>query len=188
MTNNQIVIHISGSTGSGKTTVGNWITENYGNYFAVKDTDEFIQRGDEEAMRLSQFSEGSEEYLNALKSLKTRKIDEFIIKNIDKHIVFVGLMDHFGLRPFYDITRATYKIFIDIKPSDLIQQYYSRLTKFSETTWSSIWNDVAIGEDYIPSSRELIKDNGFLWCEHKQFNYQLMTHTDIKNFITQLVQ
>jgi hypothetical protein len=173
-----MIIHISGSPGSGKSTIGKWIDENYSDSIAVKDTDSFIQRGDEEATRLSSlFIEGSDAYMNELRMLKTRKINEFIASNSEKDIVFVGLMDHFGLKPFYDISLARHKFFIQISNTDLLKQYYSRLAfLYDGTTW----------DDYILSSTEKIKENEDLWLEHKEYNYILASQDDIKNFIITL--
>lgn len=184
---NQMVVHISGSPGSGKTTLGEWITVKYGNFIAVKDTDEFIQRGDDEDRRLKKFIETSKEYMDELKSIKDRKIEEFIKENPNKHIVFVGLMDHFGLKPFYDMKRAGVKIFIDIEDSDLLRQYYTRFGTLPSEVGNSLWEDVANGKDYIMSSSEKMKENDDIWLEHKQHNYRLMCRDSIKIFITDVL-
>lgn len=184
---NQIVVHVSGSPGSGKTTLGEWITKKYGKFIAVKDTDEFIQRGDDEDKRLQNFTEGSKEYMDRLRSIKDRGIHDFVKENPTKHIVFVGLMDHFGLKPFYDMKEANVKFFIDIKNADLLRQYYTRFATLDSTTSRSLWEDVANNRDYILSSEEKMKENDDMWNEHRQHNYRLMSQDEIKNFITEVL-
>ena len=183
ITSRPVIIHISGSPGSGKTTLGNWIVEHL-DFIAVKDTDEFIQRGDEEDRRLEGFREDEEKYMNELSALKSRKIEDFILENQDKDIVvFVGLMDHFGLKKFYDFKQANLKYFIDIEPKLLIKQYYTRLIKVSGEI-PQIWEDISNGRDYIMSSTEKIHDDKILAREHIDHGYELKTFQNLQLFFS----
>ena len=188
MQKNPIIIHISGSPGSGKTTLGERIHAFCGDAIvAVKDTDDFIQRGDAEHLRLKRYESDQNVFQRELRELKTRKIDEFIESNKEKPlIVFVGLMDHFGLRPFYDFTCANHKFFLKISPADLLRQYYTRLVDVSREL-PVIWDDIVSHRDYVESSEEKMTSDESLWLqEHSLHGYQHRTADEIMAFIEAL--
>jgi hypothetical protein len=178
-----VVIHIAGASGSGKSTLAGRIRETFGDSVAVKDTDEFIQRGDDEANRLAPFEQGDpKRYMAELASLKTRKIDEFLAENHTKRVVvLVGLMDHFGLKkPFYDVVRAAFKYYIDIKPADLLRQFYSRLVQEGTTAG---WEGIARGDDYVWSSKEIVAEDLTQWKKHERYGYERVTSDDIMGLV-----
>lgn len=76
--NEKLIIHISGASGVGKTTMGNKLQKKFGNKIIVKDTDDLIE----------EFSKGNYQNFDTIKYQKY--INEFI-NNQNKPIVFVGL-------------------------------------------------------------------------------------------------
>jgi hypothetical protein len=95
-----IIIHISGASGSGKTSLGDELQRLYPLKIAVKDTDEFIQPQNKagkllQSMRNSK-SYNAKEYEKKWREIIDSKVTKFIKSNPNKIIVFTGLMNNFG--------------------------------------------------------------------------------------------
>lgn len=131
-TGRNLIIHISGPSGSGKTTIGNILSQKYGDKICVADMDDII------------YAFITETYKNSFSwkkfdsELYQTYINDFISKNIyDKVsgkiriIIFTGLnhMPWHNKILYYNL-HATYKFYIKIKDIDVVQQKCIRfLTK-----------------------------------------------------------
>lgn len=115
----KIVIHISGSIGSGKSTLGNKLKEKFGNKIVVKDIDdlsaEFIK---------------NEYGFDEIKNFDAKKyqtwIDNFMA-NQSKPLIFVGLNHMFwwDKELYYDM-HADYKFYIELDTNIIFKQKCDR--------------------------------------------------------------
>lgn len=115
-----VIIHISGPSGAGKTTLGNQLKLHYGNRIVVKDIDdlrqEFIKHNYKNAKVISKFD----------KNKYQKYIDNFVSK-YKIPLVFVGLntMPWWHKGHYYNM-HATHKYYIDIDTDLLFQQKCDR--------------------------------------------------------------
>lgn len=115
------IIHISGPSGAGKTTLGNKLIYKFGKNIVVKDIDDlrydFIKK-----------EYGGFNKINAWKPEKYQEyIDNFVKKNKQKPIVFVGLnhMPWWNKRLYYDM-HPTHKFYIKLNSDLIFKQKCSR--------------------------------------------------------------
>lgn len=125
--NASLIIHISGASGAGKTTLGNKLKDDFGDQIVVKDLDdlrmEFVNffyggykniRKNDKLEKESNFKWNSEKY--------QEYIDEFI-NDQTKPIVFVGLNHMFWFdKDLYYNLYANYKFYIDIDLDLIFEQ------------------------------------------------------------------
>ena len=125
---NKIIIHISGATGSGKTTLGNKLKEKYKNKIVLKDLDELIDEFVQKFYGNKSFTYIDEnEYQNY--------IYDYINKQ-KKPIIFVGLNDNNNpkverfikgkTKKYYDLL-SQYNYYIDIDDMIIVKQKCLRL-------------------------------------------------------------
>jgi len=111
-----IIIHVSGPQGSGKTTLGNKLKEIYGDQIHVKDLDDL--RGDA-------YKDKEEDY--------QKYIDKYIKKNSDKPLIFTGLDADLCLGEVepketdkvYDL-HTKHKFYIDLPQEQILRQRFLR--------------------------------------------------------------
>lgn len=120
--NKQLIIHVSGAQGSGKTYLGKKLKTYYGDMINVKDLDDlwhdFI---DNDLTNYQGF------------------IDKYIQEHIDKPIIFVGLDSSKCLGPtnkktddYYNF-HTNHKFYININDNDILRQrFYRQINKLSE--------------------------------------------------------
>lgn len=113
-----IIIHIAGAQGSGKTTMGSKLLKKYKDKIYVKDLDE-----------LSSENKYSNNY--------QKFIDEFIESHKDKPLIFVGLDAELCLGSMedsdvvYDL-HATHKFYIMTSKDVLKQRFFRQIEKLSD--------------------------------------------------------
>jgi adenylate kinase family enzyme len=143
----KLIIHISGASGSGKTTIGNKLKEHFENKIVVKDLDdlrnEFIK-----------YFYGNKRWTYIDEDEYQNYIENFIKKNFQKGpIIFVGLNDNtrFGKNKnlYYDV-HADYKYYIEIDDMIILKQKCVRL-------FNNIQNDKNAMEDLIKNNEIFIK-------------------------------
>lgn len=117
-----IIIHVSGSQGSGKSYMGDKLQLYFGDLIYVKDLDEL-----------------SGEFLSKNLTNYQTFIDDFIMEHKDRHIVFTGLDAEMCLGSqkesddkFYNL-HTNHKYFIDISDPELLRQrFYRQVQKLSD--------------------------------------------------------
>ena len=150
-----IIIHISGASGSGKSYLGKRVLGLYGNKIIVKDIDElrfdFLEYYGETKKDVTE-DVAYQEYINSY------------IDNIEKQnvpIIFVGINNHqCSSTPdlYYDF-HTDYKFYIDIDDNQLVKQNCVRcLTNIinDEIAMNDLVND---NEKFINVTHEIIKNH-----------------------------
>ena len=154
-----LIIHISGPSGAGKTTLGNKL-EKYSNKIIVKDIDD---------LRVEFIKEhyGDKKWDVIDKDAYQQYIDDYIDKQ-DKPLIFVGLnnMPWWHKDLYYDM-HPTHKFYIDIPDEIIIKQKCIRLLhdlkniESDEMAMNDLINNNKI---FIKITTERIKEE----CESKQ--------------------
>ena len=120
-----MIIHITGSVGSGKTTLGNKLIKYFNDKIIVKDIDELR---DEFIKKI--YGLNSNNIIKFDKKLYQEYIDNYINKNIkfNKPLIFVGLniMPWFHKNHYYDF-HSNYNFFIKLSDKETIKQKCKRL-------------------------------------------------------------
>ena len=186
-----IIIHISGFPGSGKTTLGDKIQQMFKNII-VYDTDEFIQHHTKEGKKLLELEKNKKikEYKTLWKNTIQNKINEFISKYQNKIIVFVGSLDNFApSNTIYNI-KADYKFLLDIPLDELMKRYYLRiyLEEQNRTKEKSkdYWKKISKGVYYINDTESIIKEHSEYNKWHKNNKYTFLNDQKIINKIDQI--
>lgn len=119
---NKLIIHISGSQGSGKTTMGNQLKDLYGDKITVMDLDD---------MNID-YQNNKDKYESYQKY-----IDLIIDKNQSKPLIFVGLdaemclgsMDNTDI--YYDL-KTTHAFYIKSSSNTLEQRFFRQIDKLNK--------------------------------------------------------
>ena len=121
-----IIIHISGPQGAGKTTTGKKLAFVFKDRITVKDLDELYDDYIKENNRRSD----SGSYVEISNKSYENYINTFIEDHKNKPLVFVGLDENACLGPSVETTnsyiKATYKYYIDISTTDNLRQWFYR--------------------------------------------------------------
>jgi len=192
---NDKIIHIAGSPGSGKTTLGEKLAALYPDKIAVKDTDEFIQHNMPSGQKLREFRESKDYDTYEYERMRTKIIDnavnEFIAQNPNKIIVFTGLMDHFGPRDrnvLYEFKNIYKRFYLDIPIAKLLEQYYTRVCK--EATMYPIWEQMAANIRQVDSTYQIINGEKDIKEKHLKLDqpYELATQEQILDYFAKLIK
>jgi len=196
-----VIIHISGASGSGKTTGGNKIKEELGGKVLVKDLDDLF-------FDFVKIKEKSKESLEELKKNWKKEYQEFIYDFINeqmKPIIFVGLNTDLGSinihgnvfkqpRAFYDV-RADYKFYIDLSVEKVVEQKFYRsvdkLARRKEMWMERYWRDKNRVVSDLKELFDLLEwekqtDN---WNKlYKKHKYQFMDKRDIYREVVKIIR
>lgn len=178
----QRVVHVSGSPGSGKTSLGKLLTN-----VDVVDTDDLIS--DEEGVELSVLRDAGkhDEALIRWKDMFLSNLWNVYRKSTAKTLVFTGILNHWSPdgsileMPFPNVE----KYFIDIQPDHLVRQFYLRYGKEMRDD-AEFWSGVAEGRYNIPSSIEYLAENRKEKEWHVQHGYKLSAPDEIAKRIQNL--
>lgn len=187
--NKNIIIHISGYPGSGKTTLGEKLEKMFKNII-VYDTDGFIQHHNNEGKKLLELK-NIKEYKILWKNIMKNKINNFISQYNNKIIVFVGSLDNFApANTIYKI-KADYKFVLDIPLEELMKRYYLRIYlmehKSTGKQSKNYWKKLSEGIYNINGSTDLINDHKKYNIWHKKNNYIFLDDNQIINNIKEIV-
>jgi len=108
-----MIIHISGSPGSGKTTIGKKLKQHFKSKVVVKDLDDLF----------SEYMESNTTKFNPKKYQKY--IDNFIETNHKKPIILVGLNQEHLTKTLYDVY-ADHKFFINLPTEINLRRHFDR--------------------------------------------------------------
>lgn len=187
-----IIIHISGYPGSGKTTLGKKLEQMFKNII-VYDTDGFIQHNTEEGIQLLKLGKLKKwkEYKILWKNTIKNKINEFISEYHNKIIVFVGSLDNFAPpNTIYNI-KGDYKFCLNVPLNELMKRYYLRIyfmeQKSTKKQSDDYWKKLSDGDYFINSSEGIIKDYEKYNSWHKKNNYIFLDDKGIINNIKDII-
>jgi len=139
-----MIIHISGASGSGKTTMGNNIKKKYKNKIIVKDLDDlFLEFMNEKGYNWNK---------KFNPKIYQKYINDFINKQ-HKPIIFVGLNMDMWHNPehYYDV-KADYKFYIDMDIETIFKQ---KCERFIRKIFGERINDFL--ENVISNEKETMK-------------------------------
>lgn len=183
----QRVVHISGSPGSGKTTLGR---EFCAAGVEVIDTDELISDSEGQSLYALRDSGQHEAALREWQIVFTRNLRQ-AYTNVSANtntIIFVGILNHFSANgSILELPFEAEKYFIDLPYEQLLQQFYGRYGIEMKTD-TSFWSGVAQGRWDIPSSKDykLMHEEERTW--HTMHAYEMLSPHEItlriKNFKT----
>lgn len=141
--NPNIIIHISGSSGSGKTTIGNKLKDKFGNKIIVKDIDDLRDEFIKEYY-------GDKKWTIIDKIAYQKYIDNFINEQ-NKPIVFVGLnnMPWWHKNHYYNM-HSNYNFYIEIDDMTIVKRKCLRLLE-------DIPNDEIAMNDLINNNENFVK-------------------------------
>lgn len=168
-----MIIHISGTPGSGKTYLGKKIKKKYPK-FVVYDTDLFLHGVKKSEVRTK----------TKWKNTLERRINSFIRKNKRKFIIFVGDLNNYspdGSR--YIIKQSKLNIFYDVKLPTLLKRYYNREVCDGLLKDKVYMDDIINGEFSIPSTKKFISEykKDIKW--HEKYKYDFLNEKQILNLI-----
>lgn len=134
----QIIVHVAGPSGSGKTYLGNKLKEKYGDNIVVMDLDNlwriFKQINEQQKMPIR-------EYFDNFQKNYQEYIYQFIDKNNNKPIIFVGInsiingennqyndsLEKINMKPpFYFDLKSTHNFYIKMDTQKVIEQKFNR--------------------------------------------------------------
>lgn len=163
------IIHISGSPGSGKTTLGERLSAKNQLHYNVVETDMFIQPNNDNGKILMKMDFNDvKAYTKVWERILDKEIDKVVKENNKEVIVLVGILHNFGPKDGKIYTLKSYsgyniyKFFIKIEPHILLKQYYMRIFKTCEKSTdeavNKYWKDISenLIDDGIPSSTQVI--------------------------------
>ena len=189
------IIHISGPSGAGKTTLGNKLQDKFGKNIVVKDfddiRDEYINKHIDIYKQLP--VDWSVDY-NKMQEY----LDEYITQNNHKPLIIVGLNDNVlgdsKSRFLYFKIPAIYKFFIDIDDKIVLQQ---KCTRFITTQlpkqlvdYPNVMQDITQNNKRFLkltcqgikadcSEKKMLKDNKRWRKDYKKQGYKFMSRDDI---------
>ena len=146
------IIHISGPSGAGKTTLGEKLTKRFGKKITVKDIDDlrrdFIRYYYDNKIFQLIDKVGYQKY-----------IDNFIKKHSSKPIVFVGLnhMPWWHANHYYNM-HANNNYFIDLDDKTILRQLCKRLLLHLANSESEMEYLIDNNENYIKNVSGAIAD------------------------------
>jgi len=165
-------VHISGSPGSGKTTLGERIEKIFD--VTVKDTDDFTHDLPKDVS-----------FMHLLNS----KIQTFLENHKKENVVFVGIMDITldGNTHIYKFQEDTQLIYLNTPLQILLKRFYSRIIKVGEQD-NNFWEDVTQGKEIIPSSQDKIAEVFKTKESHLQLGYKLFEEEEIFTMLSDLIE
>jgi len=176
-----VSIHISGTPGSGKSTLGIKLQKMFPN-FKVVETDKFVTNANREER-------------NKYKNMKDKKkiIFDIYKKKFNyyekkyKNIIYVGILDSSVPDGSLYINKDfDHKIFLNISDIELFKRYYTREVKNGILSSDKYIKDAIDGKWYILSSKEVLSWHKKHIVEHKKLGYKLMTEKQIILFLSKL--
>ena len=179
-----LIIHIAGTPGSGKTTLGKKLNQIYNNQIFVYDTDDFFNYTEEEKNQLFNEMITKEQYLEIWTKIISKKLNKLIHDNAnEKIIVLTGILTAFGQKwcPLFDVG-ADYRFMIKISLEEVIKRYYTRVCKNEE------WKEIVNLNIYVASSYQMIDRYEDDSKKLKELDYQEYTDLEILDRVDSIIR
>lgn len=195
----KVIIHISGPSGAGKTTLGNKLKEQFGDKIIVKDTDdlraEFVGErygGYTKLWNIKNFVWDNEAY--------QKYIDNYI-KQQTKPLIFVGLnhMPWWNKKLYYNM-HSNYNFYIKMDSDNIFEQKCNRYINdiFVDKREKIIKDIMKNEDDTIKDLQEGLKnecgykeitDMNNIWNEdYKEQEYKFMSRENIFDEVSKILQ
>lgn len=174
---NQPLIHISGSPGSGKTTLGTRIAKLFGDAIVCVDTDNFIQQDNEQGQTLARLDSKSSAFKQVWTKILDVKFAETISNAHGRPVVFVGSLDNAGPADgtIYEFRQATVRLYLSPPFAQVLKQFYSRFAGYDDEFWTSVVNL----RDGVPDSQFVLQGMQTRLTWHQQHGYRIVTNADM---------
>ena len=180
---NKIIIHISGAQGSGKSTMGNILSQEFKENIIVKDLDDL--------------------HVDFYKQTEIQNYQQFIYNFTEKYnkpIIFTGLSSEMCLgnmdennNTFYKIP-TKYKYYIDMDDNDILKQrFFRQTTKLMERkewffdSWLKNPNEIQKKLLRVINLSEWKENNKKCKDIHKKYNYIFMDQQNILEKIKKIL-
>jgi hypothetical protein len=173
------VIHVSGSPGSGKTTLVALLRD----CCTVVDTDELIQDDEHRLLETLRDTGKHEEALLKWREILTQKIVTLYNHNVGL-LVLVGILNHCSPNgtPFELAIPLAFKAFLDVPRAELLRRFYGRFG-IELRQDAEFWIGVETGRWGIPSSTEYIRAHEVEKEWHLRHGYELCASEKVEAFI-----
>lgn len=189
-----MIIHISGAPGSGKTTIGNWIQNNFKNTI-VHDIDDLYNK-----IIMKKSKENIKNFSKTIVTDFQKYIDNIISRNKNKNLVFVGLNypdprielhnKEIFLKPFKLNMRSDYNFYIDIPIHQIIKQYFKRTLAETLQDSDNILEEIMKNKEkkYEIDLNDVISDTIEWKKMFKKDNYIMIGYEPLKNRLAKLLK
>jgi hypothetical protein len=188
-----LIIHISGASGAGKTTLGNKLKNKFGNKIIVKDVDDL-------RMDFIKKHYGNNEWKSFDKNAYQQFIDNYV-KKINKPLVFVGLnnMPWWHKNLYYNM-HSKYNFYINLDDETILKQkcmrHLNELQNLSkdEVAMNDLIHDnkkfIKITTNSIKTecdASEIIKHSKKWKNDYEKQNYKIITREEIYNDVCKIL-
>jgi adenylate kinase family enzyme len=186
----QTIIHISGASGAGKTTLGKKLSDKYGSKITVKDIDDLRQE-------FIKHHYGKKNFTIIDKDAYQKYIDKYIT-SVKTILIFVGLnnMPWWHKNHYYD-THAEHKFYINLDNKVVLKQVCQRF-------FNNIANDTQAMDDLVNNNSKFIrlvsevinndcnatknaKINNKWKTDYVRLGYQLLSREDIFKKVCKII-
>ena len=161
----KIIIHISGTTGSGKTTLGKKLKETFGSKIIVEDLDylfrEYVTKNNIEKLEIIKYEKYLSDYIN---QQNTKKILILVGLNINLLNYRKGISNEY----YKIIPTPTYKFYIDFSIKNMLDAKFVRFWRFFCTTLQK--DKAKIFKDLIKDQTTTINEINDIIKEELDFN------------------
>lgn len=203
-----MIIHVAGPSGAGKTTLGEKLYKQYGDKIIVKDLDDLLWR--EFIPMQSKTNITADSFFKNFEVDYQEYINDFIKKNEDKPIIFVGIntfimnemqqfkgVDQKFPKAFFDL-KADHKYYIDLPVEQVMKQKFNRMMGDFCNSKDVIFSDLLKNEDNTrknitydimrQTSMKEVKIQTEKWNEfYKNKDYEYLQNDEILKRITGLL-
>ena len=173
-------VHISGTPGSGKSTLGIKLQKMFPK-FKIVETDKFVSKADRRERDKYKYLKDRRKFISNIYQNKFNYYDK---KN--KNIIYVGILNSSMQGVLYKKQNFDYKIFLNISDIELIKRYYTREVKDGILSSDRNIKNAIDGKWYILSSTEVLSWHKASIIDHKNLGYKMMTEKQIINLIKKL--
>jgi adenylate kinase family enzyme len=195
--NNNLIIHISGASGAGKTTLGEKLSEEFSDKIIVKDLDRLRNEFLKEEYKDKKMDE-IKEIWNEGKYQQW--IDNYIDKNKDKPIVLVGLNNIPWVNKFsYYNMHSQHNFYINLDFDTIFKQRCSRFmddifVKYREKVLDNIIKhknkEIKFIQDMFSNNcnyDEILEINKQFNKDYKEQKYKFMSREDIYEKVSKIL-